>query len=242
MPAKKTKKNPTTALASSGAAALALPGAAAADDALLDQVVADINRLHTAKGLELARALGEYLVGAFFGGSLDNFKVERSHASWRALAERADLQVSHSTLWYSVSILAQLRELPEEIGSALSVSHHRRLLPVRDAKAKQTIATKAVDQGLSVNQLEKLVAKQRNKERKGDRRGRRPIPDYLKSLRRLPRLVEPLTSYEITAADVEAAGVEQMQEVLGSLSEQLETLAAAKEELERALGEARPTR
>lgn len=232
---------------SAGEAALALaeveigdlPGAAKVDKKLLDEVVEHVNHLHTAKGLELARAMGEYLVKTLFGGKLENFGAEKKHASWRALAERDDILVSHSTLWYSVAILAQLRQLPEDIGTALSVSHHRRLLPVRDAKAKETLAKRVVEEGLTIAQLEKEVARQRKKEKKGDRRGRPAIPDYLKSLRRLPKLVDPLRDYVISTEDVEAAGVDAMREILKSLSEQLDTLQAAKEEIEAALEAAR---
>lgn len=90
-----------------------------------------------------------------------------------------------------------------------------------------------------MTQLEKEIAKQRRKESRGEKRGRPRIPDYLKSLRRLPKLVEPLTVKEITAEDVEEVGAEAMQAVLQSLDEQLATLVAAKKEIETALRKAR---
>ena len=229
-----TKKRSGSELAAAAPEVLDLPGATKVDDKLVDSAVEEINRLHSAKGLELARAMGEYLVKTFFGGDLDNFGVEKSHASWRALANREDLQVSHSTLWFSVAILAQLRQLPEDVGTALSVSHHRLLVPVRDPKAKERVARKAVEQGLTVSQFEAEVAKVRKTEKRS-KGGRPAIPPHLKALRRLPRLLEPVSEFAVTTDDVELLGQDRMKELLADLEAQISTLRAAQNEIQTAL-------
>ena len=66
-----------------------LRGEATVDPRLLDEAVAEINRLHHTGGLELARAIGSYVVRAFFDDSLDTFNAaSREHHTFRALAQR----------------------------------------------------------------------------------------------------------------------------------------------------------
>ncbi len=62
---------------------LALPGQSKMDKALIDRAVEDLNAMYTAKGLELARAMGEYVLENFFGGDLTNLQKDQSHVSWR---------------------------------------------------------------------------------------------------------------------------------------------------------------
>jgi len=131
--------------------------------------------------------------------------------------------------------LGQIRDLPEDVAPELSMSHHRRLLAIRDVDAKQAIATKVVNEGLTIVQLEKEVAKQLKKEKPSDKKGRPVIPAYLKSLRGLARLVEPLTIKVITAEDVDEVGIDAMMAILRDLTDQIETLQAAKAEIEAAL-------
>lgn len=45
-----------------------LPGAADLQPALLDEAVADLNRIYVRKGLETAREVGVYVLDRFFGG------------------------------------------------------------------------------------------------------------------------------------------------------------------------------
>ena len=86
------------------------------DETLLDKAVAEINRIYVSKGLETARAIGNYVVGAFFGGDLESFRQrEKKHVTFRALANREELHVAYNTIWYSVAVLGQLRQLPENI-------------------------------------------------------------------------------------------------------------------------------
>jgi len=102
-----------------------LPGEQEADSVLLDQAVAHINQLYIAKGLETARVIGEYVLTTFFGGDTETFRAKGSkHTSFRALAEREDLHVSHVWIWRAVSVVDQLQLLPEDVAGSLPFTHH----------------------------------------------------------------------------------------------------------------------
>ncbi len=223
--------------ATSKATALAKPlhGQDEVDEALLDQAVEHINSLYEEKTLELVLAMGEYVLSAFFGGDTANLDAQKTHVSWRALAKREDLRVSHIKLWYAVAIAAQCRQLPAGIGKALNISQHRRLVTVQDPDAKLRLAEKAA-KGLTVKQLEAEIAKQRKREKKS-RGGRPSLPAHIKALRRLPKLVEPMTREPVTADDVALIGADRMEALRQQLVEQIETLTAAKTEIDDSLKE-----
>ena len=58
---------------------LVLPGESDVDSQILDQAVIELNRIYIAKGLEAARAMGEYVLETFFDGSLE--KAVAAHLS-----------------------------------------------------------------------------------------------------------------------------------------------------------------
>lgn len=126
--------------------------------------------------------MGKYILDTFFGGSFESLRAERTHATWRALSQHEDLHVSHSTLWFSVATLEQYRALPASVASALTVSHYRKLVPIRNPDAKVRIAEKAASEGWTVLRLEAEVKKQRTKAK--SRVGRPTLPAHLKALRR----------------------------------------------------------
>ncbi len=151
------------------------------DSELVNEAVEHINALHRAKALELVVAMGDYILDVFFCDDSSRLKLAKANASWRALCKRPDLNVSHSQLWYSAAIVGQLRTLPDAVGKALPVSHHRRLIAVRDDSVKSRLATRAATEGMSVKELEAAIAAERSNG--GVRRpGRQPIPAHLKSL------------------------------------------------------------
>jgi len=203
---------------------------------LLDRAVEHINALHRDKTRELVTALGEYILRTFFGGEPGNLRAAGRHATWRALARRDDLKVSHSQLWYSAAIVAQMRLLPEGVAETLPVSHHRRLVAVTDPAVKARLAFKAVTEAMTVKQLETAIAMERTKNGTS-RAGRPAIPTHLKALRRLPRLVEPLTKAAVSPDDVQLLGVAQMRTLKEQLDEQIQTLTAASSEITAALKE-----
>ena len=208
---------------------LVLAGEVDIDDDLLNEAVAEINRIHTAKGLELARAIGNYVVRVFFKDDLDNFGMrEKKHATFRALAQRDDLQVSYATIWYSVAVLDQLRLLPEDIGSALPMAHHKLLLPVKDPKAKVRLAKKAVEKHLTSRDFAKEVKKARAKETEGARAGRPPLPAFVKGLNRLKKAIELATSEDVSDGTFATYSPEKARKLVGDLNGQIAALEALK--------------
>jgi hypothetical protein len=207
------------------AALPALPGAIELAPELLDRAVGDINRIYSAHGLRTARELGEYLVATFFAGDLDAALTRaRAHVTWRALADREDLLVSHSHLWSCVQVLDQLRRLPADVGAALPLSHHRRLLALRDDGARARLAEEAVAEQLTVRELEQRVAAQRAAAQVRERRGRKPLPGIVKAIRALRRveLGAELASDEA----VGALKADEADEVIAEIEAQLRALEA----------------
>lgn len=212
-----------------------LPGAARPDRRLIDHAVTHINRIYTARGMQMARELGEFVVQEFFGGDL-GAAMERAggHASWRGLASREDLLVSHSHLWSCVQVLGQLRRLPDAVGTALSVSHHRRLLVVKDEQTMARLAEEAVREGLSVKELEERVQAQRAREQRGERRGRKPLPGFVKAIHALRRV--DLADGALTDEAVRALPPDESEALVETLSERIASLQAMRERIQAARG------
>ena len=176
-----------------------LPGGDALDADALTIAVREINRLHAAKGLETARAIGSFVLETFFDNDTANFRANgKKHVTFRELGEREDLQVSYSFIWNAVSVVDQLRLLPENIASVLPLSHHKLLLPVKDPEKKLKLATEAVEKGLGKRELEQKVKKVRAKETVGEKRGRKADPELLKTLRKITGVFDDLNVKRFT--------------------------------------------
>jgi hypothetical protein len=213
----------------STAIAIALPGAAEIDTGLLDDAIAEIGSITAASRLDHARAVGECIVRRFGGGDLDAFRWGAAkHTTWRALADRKDLPrgVGYSYLWSSVAVLHQIRELPPQIGTALDVSHHRRLLCVKDPETKLALATKAVEQSLSVPALEAEISKVLEDKPRGEKRGRKPWPTFVKALHALPRVFKGVKAIDVTNAAIEALGTDEVLDLLTTIDSHLEEIQA----------------
>lgn len=170
------------------------------DLTLLDQVVLDLNRLCARRGLELAHEITAVILDAFFGGSIDEFRErERGHHTFRALAERPDLDVSYTTIWYAVSVVDQLRHLPDDVGSQLSLAHHKALLPLRDAESKRAWAERALAESLSARALRAAIDEERALTTPPSRAGRPKLPALVKAIPRLRHALDLATSEPITA-------------------------------------------
>lgn len=216
----------------------ALPGAAELDQSLVDQAVADLNRLHAAKGLETARAMGEYVVARFFGGEIDAFETQgRSHVSFGALAAREDLQVSKSALWYAVRLLPQLRQLPEDLVVALPLSHHRLLLHVEDPAAKARLAERTVADGLSKRDLAREIESLKRRYPDAPARGRPPTPGFVKALGRLKKVTEAVGATEVDEAALLTYGLDRTRKVLDEVEHGLAQLTAMRDQIAARLGE-----
>jgi len=211
VPAK--KKTETTELV---IPAEALPGEVQPDAALVDTAVEQINRLYIAKGLETAQVIGEYVLETFFGGDPSAFRDrEGGHASFRALASRDDLHVSHVWLWRAVSVVEQLRQLPAEVGSNLPFTHHTLLLPIKSERAKLRLAKRAAEKGWTKRKLDAEVRKVRDKEKQNPNAGRPRLPRFVKTLNKLGRLLaDPAEAFGDLDA-IESMEPAQAQRLLG---------------------------
>jgi hypothetical protein len=209
-----------------------LPGEYDVDNALLDRTVQDLNHLYTAKGLETARDLGEYVLREYFGDDYHAFKKRnKKHVSFQQLAKRDDLQPSASFLWYAVNIVPQLRMLPETIASALPLSHHRLLLHVQDEERRVKLAEEAVEKGLSRRALEEKIRRTK-KAPEGAPRGRKPLPAFVRAfnaVRKAASTIEDLD--EIKPEDLSTYGVAESIAYLEALESTIAKLEKVRAEL-----------
>lgn len=165
---------------------------------LLEQAVADLNRIYLLKGVETARALGEYILSTFYDGDVEALRRKsKRHHSFRGLARRPDLLMSYSVLCRSVAVAEQLRILPEDIASSLSYTQHRALLPVKDDVAKVELARQAVREGLTAQDLQEHVRNYRRTAQSGVRLGRPPLHPLVKQANAIGRVVAGLPSGDV---------------------------------------------
>lgn len=218
--------------------AAVLPGEGVVEDELVRTAVAHINGIKRAAGLEAALAIGEYLLGTFFGGDLEAFHERQgAHLSYRALQRQADLEVSASSLWYSVALIEHLQLLPGEMKERLSLSHHRLLVGVKDVEQRRALAQRAAEEGLSRRALEREV--QRLHVARGERRTGRPrLPAVVKAARRIDKAIELAGEELVDGALIARWGADRSAELLGVIEGQIAALEGIRSRLEEALGDA----
>lgn len=209
-----------------------LPGELAVDDQLVQATVARLNLIYVSKGLETARLVGEALLASFFDDQLEVFEQRApSHLSFRALAEHAQLRVSHSFLWYSVRLLPQLRALPEELATALPLSHHRLLLHVKDTQEKTELAQLAVERSLGKRELGEEIRKRRAGSESGARRGRKALPAFVKAFNTVRKAAQSIDAEQLGPSDLRDFGVDQARDYLAEVEQTLEQLARLRGQL-----------
>ena len=163
-----------------------------------DGHLSQVNQLSQNRGLQGATKLGRYVLDTFFDGSPERFRQEgKSNQNFRTVVQSPKLKASYSLLYYSVAVTEQLEQLPKNVGKKLSFSHHKLLLPVRDPRTKEAFARKVVTESLSVRGLREVVARHRVEQASRIRRGRPPLPDFVKALNRLPRIVEQMDDSDL---------------------------------------------
>ncbi len=202
------------------------------DEAALSEAVAEINRLYVAKGLEMTRAIGSYVLDRFFDGDTANFRTHgRKHVTFRKLGERTDLRVNYQFIWNAVAVVDQLKQLPENIAEALPLSHHKLLLPVKDPEKKLKLASEAIEKNLGKRELEQRVKKVRAKEIPGEKRGRKPEPEPVKNLRKVMKALDGLNLKRLTPAKLDGLDEKAAREMRLQLDEAWERLGALREQL-----------
>ena len=229
MLSKSTKKKRSEALAvpTTGDAIMVLPGEDAIDDVLVDQTVAEINRKYREGALETMHEIGTLIVGRFFDASTEAFRSKgRNHASFRALAERDDLDVSASTLWTSVKLVEHFELMGPELAGAISVSRHKVLAAVPDSEAKLQLAHQVADHSIgTVEQLNaavRAVAKPADPDKK--KVGRPAVAPLLKKSNALDAMLVEL--HRTDDAELLALGESDRRIVLIRAADASESAAA----------------
>lgn len=223
---------------SANSVAANLPGEVAVDAALVAEAVQKVNQIYGDGARATAKAMGEYLLTTFFGGDLDGFRSKKTkHVSFKALADHKELKFAHSALWYSVELLEQMRTLPEEIGTALKMSHHRLLIPVKDAAIKAKLANEAVESRLSKRDFEKRIREVRLEENDGNHLGRPVLPGWAKGIGTIKAAIEAAGADEISGDSVFEHRREKAQSRLEEVEAATIMLSELKERLQRAIAE-----
>ena len=237
-------KKKTTALAKTDTTELpVLPGIGDVDKGLLSEVVTELNSLYAAKSVETACAVGEYILKRFFDGTLENYNEWGvKHQTFGELlkvaqSDNSPLHISASGLWYSVRILEQVKALPEEIAMALPVTHHRMLVPVKNAKLKLKLAKEAVSKSIPSRSFQDEVKKVREEERekaeRGFSSGRPSLPPFAKGLKQLIKAIDVATNERITKKSFETFDAEQAKDLLKEASKALGKLKTLQGNIEK---------
>lgn len=193
-----THKQPAAELGSPESAR----GSGHIDQSLVERAVCDLNHIYMTKALQTACLIGEYVIDRFFGGDVEAFrKGSCEHASFRALSKHQDLRVSPTYLWTAVAVVGQLRDLPEDLAQCLTLSHHRLLLPLKDASVKVALARMAVKQRLSKRELEREIGRLIGSQTRGVKRA--PNVPVIKAL---SHLIEASEEF-VQAATAEDSGL-----------------------------------
>lgn len=198
----------------------------------VDEAVRYINERTVRSGLELARDVGEYILNTFFGGDYANFASpsRTKPTSFRALELRPDLLIGKARLHDFIRISHQLKSLPSEVVTRLTLAHHRALLPLPDPESKAALARRALDEGwpsrVLCHEVRRFVPR--------SRAGRKPLPPVAKGIRGVVRSLDLAFEHDLTSDEVRRLGPEQAS----ALSEQVEDCLARLRELRRALADA----
>jgi hypothetical protein len=184
------------------AAALGDPGpvvqvlAPAAPPELIEAVYQDLLGLQRRAGLALAVATGGLLIARLYGGDFGAWRARgpKDDASLRALAERfkaADMTGFSATNLYRAIAVA---ELVEQLGGVPSLEHrrltlgHLRAALGAPADERAALLDRAEAEGWTAERLATEAAKLRAPA--GERRGRPPLPGFVKTLNQLERMLE----------------------------------------------------
>ena len=202
-------------------------------DPKVDQAVRFINEKTILSGVELANTVGNYILETFFEGDYARFSDPSrcKSVSFRSLLARDDLILGNATLYAFVRISHQLKSLPDDVASQLTLSHHRSLLPLRQPALKRDLARQALEEQWSSQKLSDEVRKLLPKSRSG----RKPLPSFAKGVNKVAKVLETALEDTVTPHDVAKLGKEQSGVIIAQVEESLDRLQDLKEKLERIL-------
>ena len=224
----KTKvKTDPLALTELGGPLAILPGEQEIDGTLVDQMVLEINRKYREGVIETMREIGALIVGRFFDASTAAFRSKsKRHASFRALSERDDLEISHTALWTAVKVVEHFELMGPELAGAISVSRHKALASAQDNDVKLQLARQVADNSIAtVRQLEDAVRAAAAPAEPGAKKAGRPaIARVVKLVNQLDSL---LTSLHQTSDDeLQALSESDRQNVISTATDASESSAA----------------
>ncbi len=166
----------------------------AVDDRLLDHVISSLSALSRGARLQYALQVGALLLDSFWSGNADNYRDKQKPAGTGfgvLLQERAealeDLQLSPSTLRNYIRSTIVWRQLPVALRERLDLPNLLALTLLADPGQRLLIAQEAAEGNLNSRQLESRVEQARKQARKGETRGRKPVPAPLKQWRKVCR-------------------------------------------------------
>ena len=175
------------------ATAAGLPGQAAADLELVAEVATKVRNAYREGGLATLIAVGKIVIDGMFNGDLEQFKTgAKTHESFRALSKRSDIGMSSTQLWYSVAVLENVRLIGDDESQRLATSHHRLLTHVTDKDSRKKIARKAIEQNLTVRELEAEIRQTHVREPDAPKLGRPALPIAVRQFGELERQVRAL--------------------------------------------------
>lgn len=165
---------------------------AAASEHVIEGVVETLNTMQRAAGFDFARAVGRVVLDSLYGGDMNAWRLRgESDASYRKLREHADkdeLKISAVALYRSMALIELEDRLQITDWKNLNITHIRSVFGLPDDQQKKLLTT-AQAKGWDGERLEAEVAKVRKKE--GDKRGRPPLPAFVKGIGALRRVIEP---------------------------------------------------
>lgn len=207
------------------------------DEALVDRVVEEIAEVHMRMGLVYHLTLGRLLMDRFFGGNTQAYDAcSKRHASFRALARREDLPVSHVSLYNAIAVYRQYADLPKNCRDRLPMAHHKALLPLKDNASRAALASRAAEEAMTVVELRRLVAGRRELEKSTERRGRPRMLAMQKTLRWVERT---LGDSKNLLGKEDAAGLpdEELQVLANAAEVGLRTLEEVRQKIQSTLDE-----
>ena len=99
----------------------------------------------------------------------------------------------------------QLELLPADVIERLTLTHHRALLPLPDPKSKEELARRALDEGWPSD----VLAAEVSKLLPASRRGRRPSPPFVKTIRRVAKALDSSRVEDLDAEEIRRLGPEK---------------------------------
>jgi hypothetical protein len=158
----------------------------AAEDALIDEVVQELNVIQRIATFDVTLRMGKLIVDRFYGGNLSIWRVHaQKETSFRKLAARAtrDLNVTATTLYRAVALYELTQRLGVSAWQHLSLSHVRTVLGLPEEQQRRLLTT--ADEARWTSKRLEVEAGKVRRSRPGGKRGRPPLPAFVKVINRL---------------------------------------------------------